>query len=65
MTDPIARALADLQAYQRSLKYKGELLQARAVARCILLLRQQGEAGGGELSVTPHIFPKKARKPSI
>lgn len=45
MTDPIAMALADLQAYQRSLKDKGELLQARAVARCILLLRQRVRRG--------------------
>lgn len=42
---PLDQALADLRAYQRSLKDRGELLQARAVARCIELLRKRGRLG--------------------
>ncbi len=41
----VALALADLQAYHRTLKARGELLQARAVARCIELLRKHARRG--------------------
>lgn len=41
----LAQALADLQAYHRTLKARGELLQARAVARCIALVRQRARRG--------------------
>lgn len=47
--DPaLALALADLVAYRASLVSRGDLLQARAVARCIELLRQHARRG------TPH-----------
>lgn len=42
---PMALVLADLQAYHRTLKGRGELLQARAVARCIELLRKRARRG--------------------
>lgn len=41
----LASALADLQAYQRTLRERGDLLQARAVARCIELVRQHARRG--------------------
>lgn len=44
--DPaLAGALADLQAYQRTLRERGDLLQARAVDRCIELVRQHTRRG--------------------
>lgn len=45
-SDPaLALALADLRAYQRTLRERGDLLQARAVARCIELVRKHGRRG--------------------
>lgn len=41
----MALALADLLAYQRNLRDRGDLLQARAVARCIELLRKRARQG--------------------
>jgi hypothetical protein len=41
----LAHALADLQAYQRTLRERGDLLQARAVARCIELVRKHARRG--------------------
>jgi len=44
--DPaLALLLADLLAYQTNLRSRGDLLQARAVARCIELLRQRARRG--------------------
>lgn len=41
----LALAVADLVAYRINLVGRGELLQARAVARCIELLRQRARRG--------------------
>lgn len=41
----LAGALADMQAHQHSLRERGDLLQARAVARCIEILRQHSRRG--------------------
>lgn len=44
--DPaMALAVADLLAYQHNLRDRGELLQARAVARCIELVRRRARQG--------------------